>query len=151
MKALLSLVLVISTSLLSGCSKKKGTSSQENLDKQFQAMMAGATLVGHSTLMNRDGVSGEERYAIDAISRIGTETWLIKTRMKLGSREIPFPIPVVIKWAGDTPVITLTDLYIPGVGTYTARVVLYRDQYAGTWSGKNYGGQFFGKIVHEHR
>ena len=42
-------------------------------------------------------------------------------------------------------------VYIPGVGTYTARVVLYRDQYAGTWSGKNYGGQLFGKIIHERR
>ncbi|MGA2576166.1 MAG: hypothetical protein ABSH24_09095 [Bryobacteraceae bacterium] len=151
MKASLSLALVVSISLLSGCSKKSGTSNQENLDRQFQAMMAGATLAGHSTLLNRDGVSGEERYAIDAISRIGSETWLIKTRMKLGAREIPFPIPVVIRWAGDTPVITLTDVYIPGVGTYTARVVLYRDQYAGTWSGKSYGGQLFGKIIHEHR
>jgi hypothetical protein len=132
MKALLSLVLVASTLLSSGCSKTNGTSSQDNLDRQLRAMMTGATLVGHSTLLNREGVSGEERYAIDAISKIGSETWLIKTRMKLGSREIPFPIPVVIKWAGDTPVITLTDLYIPGVGTYTARAVLYRDQYAGT-------------------
>jgi hypothetical protein len=51
-------------------------------------------------------------------------------------------------WAGDTPVITLTDLSIPGVGSYTAHVVLYRDQYAGTRSGKNVGGQLFGKIVH---
>src|SRR5580700_9421614 len=149
MKALLSLVLVVSTSLWSGCSKKSGASSQDDLAKQFQAMMTGATLVGHSTKTNREGLSGEERYSIDSISKIGNETWLIKARMKLGSREIPFPIPVVIKWAGDTPVITLTDLYIPGVGTYTARVVLYRDQYAGTWSGKDYGGQLFGKIIHE--
>ena len=69
--------------------------------------------------------------------------------MRLSSRELPVPIPVVIKWAGDTPVITLTDMPIPGFGTYTARVVLYRNQYAGTWSGKNNGGQLFGKIVHE--
>jgi hypothetical protein len=33
-----------------------------------------------------------------------------------------------IKWAGDTPVITLTDLSIPGMGTYTARAILYNDQ-----------------------
>jgi hypothetical protein len=112
-------------------------------------MMTGATLVGHSTLTGREGMSGEERYSIDRISRIGSETWLLQTRMKLGSHEVPFPVPVVIKWAGDTPVITLTDMPIPGFGTYTARVVLYRDQYAGTWSGKNYGGQLFGKIVHD--
>ena len=42
------------------------------------------------------------------------------------------------------PLITLTDLAIPGMGTYTARVILYRDQYAGTWSGKDHGGQIFG-------
>ncbi len=151
MKNLLWLAFVVTISVLSGCSKKSSASSQEDLAKKFQEMMTGATLVGHSTLSNREGMSGEERYSIDRISRIGSEAWLFQTRMKLGSHEVPLPIPVVIKWAGDTPVITLTDLSIPGFGTYTARVVLYRDQYAGTWSGKNYGGQLFGKIVHESR
>jgi hypothetical protein len=143
-----SLALAVAISMLGGCSRKN-PSSQEDLAKQFQKMMTGATLVGHSTLMGREGISAEERYSIDRISRIGGETWLLQTRMKLGSREVPFPVPVVIKWAGDTPVITLTDMPIPGVGTYSARVVLYRNQYAGTWSGKNYGGQLFGKIVHD--
>jgi hypothetical protein len=151
MRTSLLLTLITVTSILPGCAKRSNANPQEELFKNFQAMMTGATLVGHSTLTNREGISGEERYFIDTISRIGSETWLIKTRMKLGTREVPFPIPVVIKWAGDTPVITLTDLSIPGVGTYTARVVLYRDQYAGTWSGKNYGGQLFGKIIHERR
>ena len=116
-------------------------------------MMSGATLVGHSTFNNRDGLSGEERYAIDKVYKISGDTWMFQTRMKLEGHEIPLPIPVQIKWAGDTPVITLTDMSIPGIGTYTARVVLYRDQYAGTWSGshgngKSFGGQLFGKIVH---
>ena len=76
------------------------------------------------------------------------DTWLLRTRFECcGKREVPVPLPVTIKWAGDTPVITLTDLAIPGMGSYTARVVLYRDQYAGTWSGKKGGGQVFGKIV----
>ena len=149
MKISLSVGLVVMMLLFSGCSKKGSPNAQEDLAKQFQQMMTGATLVGHSTLTNREGISDEERYSIDKVSKIGSETWLFQTRMKLGSREVPLPIPVVIKWAGDTPVITLTDLSIPGFGTYTARVVLYRDQYAGTWSGKNYGGQLFGKIVHE--
>ena len=52
-----------------------------------------------------------------------------------------------MKWAGDTPVITLTDQALPGMGTYTARVVVYRGQYAGTWSGRNGGGKVFGRIV----
>jgi hypothetical protein len=62
----------------------------------------------------------------------------------------PVPEPEWLnRWAGDRPVITLTDLSIPGVGTYTARVLLYSDQYAGTWSGGTHGGQVFGKIIHE--
>ena len=52
-----------------------------------------------------------------------------------------------MKWAGDTPVITLTDQALPGMGTYHLHSVVYRGQYAGTWSGKNVGSKVFGRIV----
>jgi hypothetical protein len=109
--------------------------------------MSGVTLVGNSTRLNRDGVFGPERYHIDGINHVTGDTWLFRTRLNYHDKEIPVPIPLSVKWAGDTPVITLTDLAIPGVGTYSARVVLYRDQYAGTWNGQRGGGQLFGKIV----
>jgi hypothetical protein len=32
------------------------------------------------------------------------------------------------------------------VGTWTARVFFYGDQYAGTWAGKSVGGHMFGRI-----
>ena len=113
-----------------------------------KTMMKGVTLVGRSSSLNSDRISGEEKYVIDGLSKLAGDTWLLRTRLQCcGNNEIPVPMPVTIKWAGDTPVITLTDLSIPGMGTYTARVVLYRDQYAGTWSGKKGGGQVFGKIV----
>jgi hypothetical protein len=54
-----------------------------------------------------------------------------------------------VKWAGDTPVISVTNVAFPGLGTYSARVVVYDGQYAGTWGGKDHGGQMFGKIVRE--
>jgi hypothetical protein len=130
-----------------GCGQKPVT-TQATLDSKFQEMMNGVTLVGRSSRLNSDRISGEERYVIDGVSKVTGETWLLRTRLQCcGNKEIPVPLPVTIKWAGDTPVITLTDLSIPGMGTYTARVVLYRDQYAGTWSGKDTGGQVFGKIV----
>lgn len=109
--------------------------------------MSGVTLVGRSTRLDREQVSGEERYVIDRVTKVRGNTWLFQAKMQLNSREIPVPIPVTILWAGDTPVITLTDATIPGMGSYTARVLLYRDQYAGTWSGDKGGGQMFGKIV----
>jgi hypothetical protein len=133
--------------VITGCARKPVNNATSNLEGDFERMMNGATLVGHSTMAHRDGLSGEERYAIDKVSKIGAETWLFQTRMHFGGHDLPLPVPVTIKWAGDTPVITLTDLSLPGLGTYTARVVLYRDQYAGTWSSQHGGGQIFGSIV----
>lgn len=129
-----------------GCSRQ-ATTPQSELDKKFEEMMKGVTLVGRSSRQNSDKISGEEKYLIERVSKVGSDTWLFRSRMQIGGGDVPLPIPVTIKWAGDTPVITLTDMSIPGVGTYTARVLLYRDQYAGTWSGKNGGGQMFGRIV----
>jgi hypothetical protein len=51
-----------------------------------------------------------------------------------------------VLWAGDTAVISLTDLAIPGVGTYTARVLVHGDTYAGTWSGGEHAGLLNGVI-----
>lgn len=109
--------------------------------------MRGVTLVGRSSRLNSDHISGEERYVIEKVSKLTGDTWLFQARMQIGGGDVPVPIPVSILWAGDMPVITITDLSIPGVGTYTARVLLYGEQYAGTWSGKKGGGQMFGKIV----
>jgi hypothetical protein len=138
------IALVLCLIWLAGCSKKPVVDSEQ----QFERMMTGAVMVGHSTLDGKDGLSGEERYSIDRVARMGGDVWMFQARMKLSGHEIPLPIPVTIKWAGDTPVIEVTDMAIPGMGSYTARVVLYRDHYAGTWSGKDHGGQLFGNIVH---
>ena len=128
------------------CSKKAPTPAEE-LDKKFEAMMKGVTLVGRSSSTRSDKISGEERYVIEGVTKLSGDTWLFRSRFQYEGHDIPLPIPVTIKWAGDTPVITLTDLAIPGMGSYTARVVLHDGQYAGTWSGKQVGGQIFGKIV----
>jgi hypothetical protein len=53
-----------------------------------------------------------------------------------------------VRWAGDTPMIQVTGLRLPGggAGGYAARVLIYGDQYAGTWSGSKRGGHVFGRI-----
>lgn len=142
------LVAAVACLVMAGCARKPVNAANSNLESDFERMMSGATLVGHSTMSHRDGLSGEEKYAIDKVTKIGAETWLFHTHMHFGGHDVAVPVPVTIKWAGDTPVITLTDLSIPGLGSYTARVVLYRDQYAGTWSSQHGGGQIFGSIVH---
>jgi hypothetical protein len=143
------LAAIVAVILFTGCARRPAVDVQGDLEKRFQQMMSGVALVGHSTNLKNERISGEEKYVIDKVSKLGGDTWLFHARLQYGSHDIPVPLPVTIKWAGDTPVITLTDLTIPGLGTYTARVLLYRDQYAGTWSGKDHGGQLFGKIVRQ--
>jgi len=119
------------------------------LEKGFVTTMTQATFVGRWNLTNGDqlGESREERYTIQGVSKVGGEVWLVRARMQFGDKDVTVPVPVKVLWAGDTPVITLTDLAIPGVGTFTARVVVHEGRYAGTWSGGDHGGVMSGLIV----
>ena len=88
-----------------------------------------------------------EEYTITSAMKLPDgDLWLLKTRIKYGDKDVTVPIPLEIKWAGDTPVITLTNLGIPGLGTFTSRVVIYDNRYAGTWQHGNVGGNLFGRI-----
>ncbi|MBM3752894.1 MAG: hypothetical protein FJW38_02830 [Acidobacteria bacterium] len=118
-------------------------------EKAFEERMKGVTLVGYSTRLDREGTFGPERYKIDSVAKSSGETWIFKARMTHEGKEVAVPIPITVKWAGRAPLITLEDFTIPGFGTWTAHVVLSGNQYAGTWSGKNGGGQMFGKTVKE--
>jgi len=133
---------------------KKGDPDRATLEKQFQAALSGATLVGHFTAHGKKTDTAdlkEERYTITGVTKIKDDWWLIKARVKYGTRDITAPIPVQVKWAGDTPIITLTDMAIPLLGKYTARVIIYRGKYAGTWSGGDHGGHLFGRIEKEKK
>ena len=48
--------------------------------------------------------------------------------------------------SAETPVITLNEMTLPFLGTYSARVMIYRDFYSGTWFGDCYGGVMSGQI-----
>jgi len=120
---------------------------QAELDRQFQETMTGAALIGQFTAGGRVG-DREDRYVIQRVSKMEGpgDRWVIVWRAKVRGTEVPVPLVVPVKWAGDTPVISVTDMTIPGMGTYTARVIIYRDSYAGTWSGRARGGHLWGRI-----
>jgi hypothetical protein len=116
------------------------------LEKDFQDSMAGVVLQGQST---RDGSPGlsDDKYTIEKVVKTGDDQWTVFASLEMRGQTMTVPLPLQVKWAGDTPVITLTDQAFPGMGTYTARVVVYRGQYAGTWSSSHGGGKVFGRIV----
>jgi hypothetical protein len=125
--------------------------TREELEKKFSEELSGAVLVGRFTIEGEsgEGKGREERYAIKRVTKVAGDTWLFESTVEYGGKAaVTVPIPLQMKWAGDTPVITLTKLTIPLLGTYTARVLFYDGQYAGTWSGADHGGQMFGRVTH---
>ena len=118
-----------------GCSRKNPDAEQAARERQFEQDLSGATLVGHFSFGSGAKLT-EEKYNIEKVSKLKDGLWLFRARIQYGSRDVTVPMPLPVVWAGDTPMITLTDLTIPGVGTYTARVMIYRGHYAGYWSGE---------------
>lgn len=118
------------------------------LEKQFEETMTGSVLVGFFTTKSpkESKPPAEERYTITKVSKLQGDIWLFVARVQYGDHDVTVPMPLEVKWAGDTPVITLTDFTIPKLGTYTARVMIYRGQYAGTWSHGDVGGHLWGRI-----
>ena len=120
---------------------------QAALEEEFARSMSGVVLEGGFTVdgSEREGISAE-RYSIERVEKMAGDLWLFHARIEFGDTDVTVPVPVQLLWAGDTPVVTLTDATLPGLGTYTARVVFYRDRYAGLWASPEHGGFQFGTI-----
>jgi hypothetical protein len=130
---------------------EKPKATPEELEAKFKATMTKATMSGRWCGI-KDGVLGEDKedkYTIIGVSKVSGETWIINARIQYNKQDIVAPIPVQVKWAGDTPVITVDKIPIPGSGTYSARVLIYEHTYAGTWSGGGHGGLMNGVITNE--
>jgi hypothetical protein len=122
---------------------------QAALEDQFSKMMTNAELVGRFTIEGNDKAPAEEHYTISSAKKLHGDLWLLVARIQFGNKDVTVPLVLPVKWAGDTPIITVTKMGIPGIGTYTARVLIYDDHYAGTWSGgTTHRGSLFGKIEH---
>jgi hypothetical protein len=129
----------------------KPAPTPEELEAKFITTMSKATMTGRWCLV-QDGKltpEREEKYTIVGARKLDGDSWMIGSKMNYGGREMIMPIPVKVKWAGDTPVITVDNLKIPGGGTYSARVLVYEHTYAGTWSGGDKVGLLSGMITNE--
>ena len=95
------------------------------------------------------GETQEDRYVIKSVTKLAGDVWLINARVQYGQVDFVAPIPVKVKWAGDTPVIVVDNVGVPGGRKYSARVVVFNNTYAGTWSGGERRGLLNGVITHD--
>jgi hypothetical protein len=123
---------------------------QAALEKKFGEDLAGVVFAGNYsvTVAGKEKPAEMEKYIISRVSKVKDkeDVWLFVARIQYGKTDVEIPLALQVKWAGDTPVITLTNLTIPGLGTFTARVMIYSDRYAGTWQHGKIGGHLWGRI-----
>lgn len=104
---------------------------------------------GHFTIV-RDGKTQsqqEEEYVIQSAKKLPQgDKWQLNATIRYGKVNATVPLVLDIKWADQTPVITLDKLTIPGLGTFSARVLIHENRYAGTWQHDQVGGHLYGTI-----
>lgn len=115
-------------------------------EQKFAEAMSGASLVGSFTLWKSPGPPKSERYDLGEVRKVGDGMWLIPTRVRYGKQDVTLPITLPVEWAGDTAVIVVDEVGFPGLGTYSARVMIHDGYYAGYWKGGKRGGHLFGEL-----
>jgi hypothetical protein len=128
----------------------KPTPSAADLESKLITTLTNATLTGRACGI-KDGQLGpdkEDSYTVVSIAKVSGDNWTITARLSYNGASIDLPIPTKVQWAGDAPVLILDDIGFGGPRTYSARVLIYDNAYAGTWSAKDHGGLVNGVITH---
>ena len=114
-------------------------------EKEFEAAMTNVTLTGFFTVADSNETH-EDKYTIARVVKIKPDVWNFDARIQYGGRDFKATVAVPVQWAGDTPVMTLNQYLIQG-HVYSARILIHKGRYAGTWGAADHGGLMFGKIV----
>ena len=131
-----------------GTGQEAAPASLTDLEREFTERMRNVVLVGHFTIEGRERRDGlPERYEISQVTKLEGGRWRFDVRLTYGSVDATLPVVVPMVWAGDTPMVSITDFAIPGLGEeFGARVVFHDERYAGTWDHGEYGGLMYGTI-----
>lgn len=146
-------VLCVSSILVNADDPESGEPVSENNSTDLRGQrlanyLSGKKFVGRFTV---DG-SGDfepkvEEYEIRSCEKLPQDDlYRLNARIKYGKVDQEVPLEIKILFAGETPVITLDSMWIPGMGTFDARVLIRRDRYSGTWKHDSKGGHLFGKL-----
>jgi hypothetical protein len=129
----------------------EAAAAQAKHEAALAKLLTGATLEGSYT--NTAGGNAPDRlrsdkYTLGEVKKLRGNMWEIQAKIQYrNSDAVMIPLVLPIEWAGDTPVIVVNDFTIPGMGTFSARVMFFANHYVGYWKHDERGGHMFG-IVH---
>ncbi len=126
---------------------KTSNESKQELIARLKKFLTGTKWTGNFVIDGKDKLINEHYEILSAQKTEFGDKWNLIARIKYGGHDTTLPLPPIeIKFAGKTPVITVDRVFIPGLGTFDARVVIRQGKYAGTWKHGNKGGFLFGTI-----
>ncbi len=142
---MLALVCLFAVVTATAFAQDAAAPDKAKLIADLEKTLTGCKMVGKFTTEGKDKDPATDEYALNSAKKLDEgDLWLINAKMKDAS----IPVPVEIIWSGDTPVITLTNVTIPGLGAgFSCRIVIYDNLYAGTWGHGEVKGHMWGKIV----
>ena len=123
-----------------------GIKDQATLDRELSAMLTNVRLVGGYNANDIDGDKKNDGYTILSAKRGEGDEWIIVAQVDYKGVGLPIELKIPVIWAGDTPILTMTNHKIMGMGSFTVRLMFFDNQYAGTWSSPRHGGQMWGRI-----
>lgn len=143
--ALLALPIAVLVLSATSTDRRDEEEEQELREEAFAELLTGARLTGWFSDDTRpDAPPAKDSYVISRCEKADDGKWLFEAMVGETGLKVPLYIPV--EWAGDTPVLTLDQFPVPQMGTFDARVLFHGKSYAGTWRGKDHGGEMMGRI-----
>jgi len=125
-----------------------------DIEARFIAMLKNSTLKGSWAPVQKGrqgGERGDDNYRIARVEKSKEGTWSIVSVFTVRDKEVEFPIPANVKFAGDTAVLILDNVRAgPGNANWSARVMFHDDVYAGRWwetANREHGGTISGTIT----
>lgn len=122
---------------------------QAEREEAFAKMLSGATLEGSFTQTGPGGDPKKldrEKYTLGEVKKVAGNVWLFPARIEYGGKDVTLPIMLPVHWAGDTPVVVVDTVDLPGLGSVSARVLFFAGHYAGYWKHGEHSGNLFGLI-----
>lgn len=101
----------------------------------FVEMLDNVTLEGSWAPISGQEIGEErtDRYQIARAEPKGGENWAIIWKVRHQGQLIEYPIPSVVKFAGDVALLVLDDVPVGDGKTWSARVIFHEGTYTGRW------------------
>ena len=129
-----------------------------DMESKFIAMVKNSTLKGTWAPIMGGQLGAEkkdEAYRIVRAEKKEGDKWAIVSLFEINGQQVEFPIPAVVKFAGDTAILILDNVRAgPGKANWSARVMFHDDVYTGRWwetANREHGGTISGTISRQEK